>query len=146
MQTEATHVTRMKNRRRVIMMIIPGAISQRGIKRTPDEAAINIAQKIAPFTIGTFLRKHKTKVNNERQKQITKFPTHGMAIPDDQKKEARWECYLVSRTYNRQQITTHIAIGTKLSVLRNYPGGTWKIVTPDITVCLFSLGRHRRQC
>ena len=41
MQTEATHVTRMKNRRRVIMMIIPGAISQRGIKRTPDEAAIN---------------------------------------------------------------------------------------------------------
>ena len=105
---------------------------------------MNIAQKIAPFTIGTFLRKHKTKVNNERQKQITKFPTHGMAIPDDQKKEARWECYLVSRTYNRQQITTHIAIGTNFSVVMDYPGVPQEIVTRAVTVCLFSLGRQSR--
>ena len=32
METEATHVTRMQNRRTMIIMIIPGAISQRGIK------------------------------------------------------------------------------------------------------------------
>ena len=80
MDTEAAHVTRMQNRRSMIIMIILGAISQRGIKRTPDEAAINIAQQLAPIKIGTFLRKHKAKVNNEIRKQITKFPTHGMEI------------------------------------------------------------------
>ena len=80
METEAAHVTRMQNRRSMIIMIILGAISQRGIKRTPDEAAINIAQQLAPIKIGTFLRKHKAKVNNEIRKQITKFPTHGMEI------------------------------------------------------------------
>ena len=80
METEAAHVTRMQNRRRMIIMIILGAISQRGIKRTPDEAAINIAQQLAPIKISTFLRKHKAKVNNEIRKQITKFPTHGMEI------------------------------------------------------------------
>ena len=36
METEARNVTGMKNRRRVIMMIIPGAISQRGTKRQPN--------------------------------------------------------------------------------------------------------------
>ena len=92
METEAAHVTRMQNRRRMIIMIILGAISQRGIKRTPDEAAINIAQQLAPIKIGTFLRKHKAKVNNEIRKQITKFPTYGMEIPDDPKKESLREC------------------------------------------------------
>ena len=48
MDTEAAHVTRMQNRRSMIIMIILGAISQRGIKRTPDEAAINIALQLAP--------------------------------------------------------------------------------------------------
>ena len=92
METEAAHVTRMQNRRRMIIMIILGAISQRGIKRTPDEAAINIAQQLAPIKIGTFLRKHKAKVNNEIRKQITKFPTYGMEIPDDPKKESLCGC------------------------------------------------------
>ena len=92
MDTEAAHVTRMQNRRRVIMLIIPGAISQRGITRTPDEAAINIAQQLAPIKISTFLRKHKAKVNNEIRKQITKFPTYGMEIPDKKKNESLCGC------------------------------------------------------
>ena len=95
METEATHVTRVLNRRRVIMMITRGAMSQRGTKRTPDEAAINITQQLAPIKIGTFLRKNKTKVNNETRKQITKSPTHRMEIPDDKKKESLCGCDLV---------------------------------------------------
>ena len=76
MATEATNVPRMKNRRRVIMVIIPGAISQRGIKRTPDAAAIHIAIKTSRKNNAGFLRKHKAKVNNETRSQITKFSTH----------------------------------------------------------------------
>ena len=36
METEATNVTGMKNRPRMIMLIIPGAISQRSIKRNQN--------------------------------------------------------------------------------------------------------------
>lgn len=146
METEATHVTRMKNRRRVIMMIIPGAISQRGIKRTPDEAAINIAQKIAPFTIGTFLRKHKTKVNNERQKQITKFPTH-QKEKRGQLNEAASSGLASVENYQTPYRKRYIR---EISTIQKYQWQGYRSVTHSPrhrrTVCLFSLGRHRRQC
>ena len=92
METEAAHVTRMQNRRRMIILIILGAISQRGIKRTPDEAAINIAQQLAPIKIGTFLRKHKAKVNKEIRKQIMKLPTSHDGDSRQKKKESLWGC------------------------------------------------------
>ena len=95
METEATHVTRVLNRRRVIMMITRGAISQRGIKRTPDADRSQIRPINSRKTTRPFLRKNKTKVNNETRKQITKSPTHRMEIPDDKKKESLCGCDLV---------------------------------------------------
>ena len=74
------------------MLIIPGAISQRGINRTPDEAAINISVKTSRKNNAGFLRKHKAKVNNETRKQITKLLTYGMEIPEDKKKESLCGC------------------------------------------------------
>ena len=67
MATEATNVPRMKNRRRVIMVIIPGAISQRGIKRTPDAAAIHIAIKTSRKNNAGFLEKQKPELTSKER-------------------------------------------------------------------------------
>ena len=75
METEATNVSGMKDRRRVIMMITRGAISQRGIKRTPDADRSQIRPINSRKTTRPFLRKHKAKVNNETRQQTTKSPT-----------------------------------------------------------------------
>ena len=76
METEATHVTRMQNRRRMIIMLIRGAMSQRGIKRTPDAGRSQIMPTNSRKTTRPFLFKQKTKVKHKTKKQITKFLTH----------------------------------------------------------------------
>ena len=76
MGTEATHVTRMLNRWRMIIMIIRGAMSQRDIKRTPDAGRSQIRPINSRKTMRPFLLKQKMKVKHKTKKQIMKFLTH----------------------------------------------------------------------
>ena len=119
--------------------MIVGGPHRRGASRRPRIApAINIAQKMAPFKIGTFLRKHKMKVNNERQKQITKLPTHGMEIPDDKKNASRWDAKGSSAPTidNKYQRPSQSAQST-CAKWNNAVSGRL-LVYLEITVCLFS--------